>query len=142
VTKDQVTAFIERHADAWNRRSPDALCLDHAEAGVVVSPMFGRVQGRAHICSSYASLFAVFPDWEIRFETAIVDESRVAVPFSVNATHVGDFLGLPGTGRRCSFTGASLYELDGDMLIREERRVYDFTGLLAQLGVLRVKPAR
>jgi len=27
-------------------------------------------------------------------------------------------------------------------LIAAERRVYDFTGLLAQLGVLRVRPAR
>lgn len=142
MTRDQVTAFIARHADAWNRRAPDALCLDHAETGVVVSPMFGRVEGRPQICSSYASLFVVFPDWEIRFETPIVDGNRVAVPFSVNATHTGDFLGLPGTGRHCSFTGASLYEIDEEILIREERRVYDFTGLLAQLGVLRVKPAR
>jgi steroid delta-isomerase-like uncharacterized protein len=142
VTRDEVTAFIARHSDAWNRRSPDALCLDHAEKGLVVSPMFGRVEGRPQICSSYASLFTVFPDWEIRFEIAIVDGNRVAVPFSVSATHAGDFLGLPGTGRRCSFTGASLYEIDDEILIREERRVYDFTGLLAQLGVLRVKPAR
>lgn len=142
MTRDEIAAFVNRHADAWNRRSPDALCLDHAEDGIVVSPMFGRVEGRPQICSSYASLFAVFPDWEIRFEPPIVDGSRVAVPFSVSATHIGDFLGLPGTGRRCAFTGASLYELDPGMLIREERRVYDFTGLLAQLGVLRVRPAR
>jgi steroid delta-isomerase-like uncharacterized protein len=142
VTREQVTAFVERHAAAWNRRSPDDLCLNHAEGGVVVSPMFGRVEGRPQICSSYASLFTVFPDWEIRFEAPIVDGTRVAVPFSVTASHIGDFLGLPGTGRRCAFTGASLYEIEPGILIREERRVYDFTGLLAQLGVLRVKPAR
>ncbi len=62
--------------------------------------------------------------------------------FSVVATHQGDFMGFQGTGRRCSFEGVSLFELSADGLIAAERRVYDFTGLLAQLGVLRVRPAR
>ena len=51
-------------------------------------------------------------------------------------------MGFQGTGRRCSFEGVSLFELSADGLIAAERRVYDFTGLLAQLGVLRVRPAR
>jgi hypothetical protein len=51
-------------------------------------------------------------------------------------------MGLEGTGRRCSFEGASLFELSPELLIMSERRFYDFTGLLAQLGVLRVRPAR
>src|SRR5512133_4205478 len=72
MTKDPVAAFIDRHMEAWNQRSPDILCLDHAEDGVVLSPMFGRVQSRPQICASYASLFVVFPDWEIRFERPIV----------------------------------------------------------------------
>ena len=33
-----------------------------------------------------------------------------------------------------------LYRLD-DGLIAEERRIYDFTGLLMQVGVLKGKPA-
>jgi hypothetical protein len=35
----------------------------------------------------------------------------------------------------------SLFQL-GPTLIVGERRVYDFTGLLTQLGVLRVRPAK
>jgi predicted ester cyclase len=62
--------------------------------------------------------------------------------FSITATHKGDLMGLAGTGRRYAFEGVSLFELGADVLIREERRVYDFTRLLTQLGVLRVRPAR
>jgi hypothetical protein len=51
-------------------------------------------------------------------------------------------MGFQGTGRRCSFEGVSLFDLGQGGLISAERRVYDFTGLLAQLGVLRVMPAR
>lgn len=142
MTDDQIAAFISRHADGWNTRNPKALCHDHSGDGVVVSPMFGRVAGRPQICETYAALFAVFPDWQLRYDAPIVGGSRLAVFFSVAATHTGELMGLAGTGKRCAFEGVSLFELGADLLIREERRVYDFTGLLAQLGVLRLRPPR
>jgi steroid delta-isomerase-like uncharacterized protein len=142
MSSDAIRAFIERHTAAWNRLDAAGLSLGHAEDGIVVSPMFGRVEGRAGISGTYATLFSIFPDWEIRFDAPIADGTRVAVSFSVVATHQGDFMGFQGTGRRCSFEGVSLFELEPDGLIAAERRVYDFTGLLAQVGVLRVRPAR
>jgi predicted ester cyclase len=141
MTNDDIATFIGRHAGAWNRRDPAALCLNHAKDGVVISPMFGRVEGRAQIRGTYAALFAAFPDWEIRYDEPIVDGSRLAVSFSVNDTHEGEFMGLVGGGRRCTFEGVSLFHLGPDLLIAEERRTYDFTGLLTQLRVLRVRPA-
>ena len=140
MTNDQITAMIDRHIDGWNRRDPTALSLNHAEDGVVLSPMFARVEGRAQIRESYAALFVAFPDWQMRFDAPIVDGNRVAMPFSVTATHQGEFMGLAGSGRRGAFEGVSLYRLDADLLIKEERRIYDFTGLLARLGVLRIRP--
>jgi steroid delta-isomerase-like uncharacterized protein len=142
MTNGQIEAFIRRHAAGWNERDARGLASDHAEDGVVVSPMFHRVQGRPQIRLTYAGLFETFPDWQIRYEVPIVDGDRLAVLFSVTATHKGEFMGVPGTNRRCGFEGVSLYQLDPDFLIKEERRVYDFTGLLTQLGVLRVRPAR
>jgi steroid delta-isomerase-like uncharacterized protein len=141
VATDRLTSFIDRHTNAWNRHDTAALCDSHAVDGVVVSPMFARIEGRPKICASYSALFAVFPDWHIRFGTPIREGNRLAVSFTVSATHKGDFMGLPGTGRRCEFEGVSLFELDENLLIREERRVYDFTGVLTRLGVLKIKPA-
>lgn len=142
MTGEEIAALIGRHLDGWNRRDASALCLDHAEDGVIVSPMFARVQGRPQICGSYSALFAAFPDWQIRFDLPIVSGLRLAVYFSVAATHQGEFRGLAGTGRPCAFEGVSLFELGPDVLIKEERRFYDFTGLLMQLGVLGAGPSR
>src|SRR5512137_2437086 len=102
MRNDQIAAFIDRHANAWNRHDAKALCTDHAEDGVVISPMFSRVEGRAEICRTYAALFGVFPDWELRFEAPILDGARLAVLFSVVATHRGAFMGIPGSGKRCA----------------------------------------
>ena len=54
-------------------------------------------------------------------------------------THAGDFFGLAPTGRHVEVELALLMTLV-DGLVAEERRVYDFTGLLVQVGVLKAKP--
>jgi hypothetical protein len=48
---------------------------------------------------------------------------------------------LPGTNRRIEFRHSRLFRVDDDGLFAHERRIYDFTGLLVKVGVLRAKPA-
>src|SRR5512133_2158620 len=103
MTAGQMDTFIGRHVAAWNQRDPELLSSDHADLGVVVSPMFHTVKGRSEILRSYANLFAAFPDWQIRYDEPFVNGNRMAVFFSVAATHSGTFMGVPGTGRRCAF---------------------------------------
>lgn len=136
---ERLAAFIDRHAALWNTGDAAALSLDHTEDGLIVSPMFRRLEGRAQIHRSYEQLFESFPDWQLRYEAPIMDGQRVAVPFAVTATLEGEFMGVAASGRHCAFDGVSLFELSDHLLIKEERRFYDFTGLLTQLGVLRVR---
>lgn len=49
-------------------------------------------------------------------------------------------MGIPGSGRRVEFECVLIFDIE-DGLITRERRIYDFTGMLIQLGVLRGKPA-
>jgi len=139
MTREDMQAFCERRVEAWKRRDPAALAADHAERGTVVSPIYSKITGREAIQRSYESLFQSFPDWTMDNEPPLIDGDRVAVPFAAKATHAGRFMGLDGTGRRCEIHGVLLMDLTGGF-IAHERRVYDFTGLLIQLGVLRGKP--
>ena len=50
-------------------------------------------------------------------------------------------MGLPGSNRRFKIQGVRLFTM-ADGLVQHERRMYDFTGLLIQVGVLRGKPAK
>lgn len=50
-------------------------------------------------------------------------------------------MGLSGTGRTAQVTGVLVQRL-GEATIEEELRLYDFTALLVQVGVLRAKPGR
>ncbi len=105
-----------------------------------MSPIFRTVSGREAILQSYQSLFEVFPDWTYQSEDLLIHGNRVAEPFTAQATHVGEFMGLAGTRKKFHIQGVRLFELR-DNLIAHERRYYDFTGLLIQLGVLKGKPA-
>jgi hypothetical protein len=61
--------------------------------------------------------------------------------FSVTAKHVGEFMGLPGTNRLFTIQGVRIFDV-ANGFITHEKRMYDFTALLVQVGVLRARPAK
>lgn len=141
MTRQEIVAFFEGRQQAWLSRDADSLGAFHAEQGTIESPMFGRRQGRPAITDSYKALFATFPDWDFLAEELLVDNDRVAQPFTATATHVGTFMGIDGTNRRFKIQGVRLFTM-ANGLVQHERRMYDFTGLLIQIGILRGKPAK
>lgn len=141
MTREETAQFFEHHQRAWDARDVDTLARNHLAEGTIISPMFRTVHGAAAIRESYQSLFTTFPDWTFLNHQLLVDGDHVARPFVVAATHAGDFMGLPGSGKRFDIDGVQLFEMK-DGLIAYERRYYDFTGMLIELGILRAKPAR
>jgi predicted ester cyclase len=140
MSHEELVAFFSDRQKHWDARDATALAEGHSPDGRVVSPMWRERIGRDAILESYRQLFETFPDWELRGEPILVDGERVAQPFSATATLEGEFMGLPPTHRRCQIEGVRLYEMK-DGLIHVEKRMYDFTGLLIQVGVLRSRPA-
>jgi uncharacterized protein (TIGR02246 family) len=139
MTREEITAFFEARQAAWTARNADALAATHTLDGTAVSPMFGELKGRDEIADGYRRLFEAFPDWQVTPTDLIIDGDRVAQPFVSTATHIGEFMGLGGTNRHGRVEGVLLCTLK-DGLIAHERRQYDFTALLIQIGVLKSKP--
>ena len=103
--------------------------------------MFGVLHGRTAIEASYRDLFAAFSDWDIEQEELVIDGDRAVQVFTATATHVHDFFGLPGTGRKFEAHGMLFFQFEHGKIVFEQR-CYDFTSMLIQLGVLRAKPGR
>jgi predicted ester cyclase len=59
----------------------------------------------------------------------------VAARYMVQGTHRGEFLGIPGSGRRVTIQAVESYRLDGGKLA-EQWVVMDALGLLQQLGAV------
>ena len=142
LTRDDLQAIVERHLDAWRRHDVAALVGFHSADGIVESPMYGTRRGRTEIEEAYRALFKSFPDARMDRETILIDPPNVAIFFTVGATHGDEFFGLPGTDKHIDIRTARFMQFDAGGAIVHERRVYDFTGVLLQLGVLRAKPAK
>lgn len=140
MTRQQVLDVVARWQEAFARRDITVLAELYAESAVMASPLAGSVSGRDAVVKTTLSLLSAFPDTQFVSEPPLVDGERVAIVASASGTHVGTFLGIPPTGRHFQFSLVFLLELrDGHIV--HDRRVYDFTGFLVQLGVLKAKPA-
>ena len=84
-------------------------------------------------------MFNAFLDMTLTTDELMIDGDRVGQLLSIRATHVGEFLGLPPTGKPFHLNAVFLYALKDGKIVRE-RRIYDFTGMLVRIGVLKVKP--
>ncbi|MEX1130253.1 MAG: ester cyclase [Vicinamibacterales bacterium] len=135
-----IPTLLKRQDEAWKRRDPVALAAGYAEDAVVRSPMFPRAEGRSAIEQSFVSLFRIFPDWEVTLEEPCLNGNRAMQAGKVRATQKGEFMGIQGLGKRIEFDCVLIFDVQNGLITRE-RRIYDFTGMLIQLGVLRGKPA-
>jgi len=142
MTRTELQAVVEDYLETWSMRRPEEIARYHAVDGVAESPIYATLRGRTAIEEAARSFFTSFPDATQEIEATVIDPPNVAIFTRVNATHVNEFFGLPGSGRHIEFRHSRLIRINDDGLIVHERRIYDFTGLLVQIGVLRAKPGK
>jgi steroid delta-isomerase-like uncharacterized protein len=141
MTRAEIVGVLDRRADAWRRLDAETLAADYAEDAVVESPLAGgTTQGRDQIRQVFQTYFVAFPDLGMDVEEVLVDDQRAAVMATFTGTDRGGFMGMPATGRRVTIPVVFLYEFRDGKIVRD-RRVYDFTGMLVQVGTLKAKPA-
>jgi predicted ester cyclase len=139
LTREQLAEIFERRETAYAHLDVRALIADYSGAAVVESPLGGTQQGPAAIEAVLKELFEAFPDVKIRTSQLVIDGNHVAQLVSFEGTDLGRLLGMEPTGKSFRLRAALFYEFNGRLIVRE-RRVYDFTGLLVQIGVMKAKP--
>ena len=140
MTRDEVEKLFARRDAAWQRHDVAALAADHAEDGEVHSPLYGEVKGRKAVGESYAMWYASFPDAEYATESLLIDGNQAVQIVVMTGIHNGTFCGFAPTGKKFKMSCAFHFLLSEGKIAREVR-IYDFTSLLLQLGVLKAKPA-
>ena len=139
MERDQLERIFERRRLALEARDVTTLMKDYAEDCIVESPVAGVHTGKKTIEETMRAVFSSL-DAHIRQQSVLIDGDRAAVATVMEGKDVGEFLGLPPTGKSFRVPLVFLYELR-DGKITHERRIYDFTGLLLQIGLLKAKPA-
>ena len=139
MTRNVIAAIFERRLMAFDHQDAGALAADYTVDCVIESPSGGVHHGRAAAEQVLRSVIDAF-DVKMHQDALLIDGDSVAQILTIEGTDDGQFLGLPPTGKSFRVPAVFLYDLKDGQIARE-RRVYDFTGLLIQVGLLKAKPA-
>ena len=77
-----------------------------------------------------------FPDVISTIEDLIAEEDKVVARWRSRATHRGDYMGIPPSGKEVQFTGISFYLIE-EGKIAESWTEEDQFGLMRQIGAIR-----
>jgi len=105
-------AVIRRFYDElWNQWNVDV-------AEEIVAP---DVRFRGSLGTSFVGIDALkgyveqvrsaFPDWENQIDELIVAGDTIVARMAWSGTHAGELFGIPPTGRRVTYVGASIFRL-------------------------------
>lgn len=138
MTQDEIAAMFARRVEAYENLDAAALAADYADDARIDSPVTGA-HGKADAERNLRVVFDAFLDLKMTFEPPIIDGRHVALFATAEGTNIGGLMGLAPSGRHFKLTTAFFCELKDGKIVREQR-IYDFTGLLVQIGVLKAKP--
>jgi steroid delta-isomerase-like uncharacterized protein len=140
TSREDVVHLLARRHEAWARHDVTLIAEQHADTCVMDSHLEGPVTGRPAIRRLYEAWFGAFPDSGLAPEDVLIDDEHVAETAVLSGTDTGGFLGLPPTGKPFRLPVVWLFTVRHGQF-DYVRPVYDFTGMLVQIGVLKAKPA-
>jgi predicted ester cyclase len=139
MTREETGAFVKHRIEAYEDLDAATLAADYAADAVIETPSTGKHAGR-DAEKNLRVIFDAFLDLTMSVDDVVIDGDKVVTVHTVEGTHMQELFGLAPTGKRFQMATAFIYELK-DRKIIHEQRIYDFTGMLVQIGLLKARPA-
>jgi steroid delta-isomerase-like uncharacterized protein len=137
---EQNKNLIRRVVDEiWNGGKFDAIQEFVTDDFVIhASRPENELKGVKQVKEHYTKLHEAFPDIKFTITDQIAEEDKVVTHFKVDATHRGEFNGIPATGEKVSFTGIDIDRISDGKFVECWTRL-DELSLMQQLGVVPAK---
>ncbi len=74
------------------------------------------------------------PDLRFDVDDTITEKDKLVVYWTITGTHRGEFLGVPATNKKVSFSGITINQIRDGKII-ESTVIWDGLGLLEQFGI-------
>jgi steroid delta-isomerase-like uncharacterized protein len=119
--------------EVWGRgdmRAADEVLAEHF---IEHNPVPGQAPGREGHKQVLNAWRAAFPDLTITADEALADGDRVVLRWTAHATHQGELMGMPATGRRVTLSGIDILRIAGGRIV-ERWGEFNSGEMLQQLG--------
>jgi steroid delta-isomerase-like uncharacterized protein len=90
--------------------------------------------GREALKQAIPAFKAAFPDATATIQQLVAEGDKVMAHVQVNGTHQNEWMGVPGTGRRMTWTATSITRFNNEGRMAERWVIEDQLGMLQQLG--------
>lgn len=124
--------------EVWNDRRTetiDELLHEECVAYGLTDGLGQDVNNKEKFMSHFHAFSAAFPDVNVTVDETLADGDRVIARCTVRATHTGEGLGFPPTGRPVKISGMLLTKIK-DGQIAEVWNEFNFMDMYQQLGVI------
>ena len=129
-------AAVERHIQLENQHDLDGVISTFGDAARYDDePWDEHYNGRNQVRQFYKQLMTALPDLEIEVRQQHVAYEAIVVEVMIRGTQLGEWKGLPATGRRLDLPLCGIYTFDAADRLAGERIYYDRGTVLRQLGV-------
>jgi len=136
MSAEENRAVIHRFLEElFNGRDLDAIDRYIAEDYVdhVIPP--GIPPTRDGFKQFVGSFFTGLPDFHYTIDDVIATEDRVAVRLTAQGTQEGEFMGIPPTGKRATWSEIHIGRMQDGKIVEHWGQI-DNIGMLQQLGVI------
>lgn len=136
TTIEENEVIVQRYWDeVWNQKNDDALRELFAADEVHHWGIGDTTVGPDEFLTRIAAFRTAFPDFRIDITLVVREGDMIVSHYTATATHEGEWLGIPATGRRIEYTGVNTFRIACGK-IAESWGVANHLGLLQQIGGL------
>jgi steroid delta-isomerase-like uncharacterized protein len=137
---DQHTTIIDTWISEAINGGNLAVVDELAHPGYVYRNPSEELRGAEAVKGLFAAYRTGFPDFHVHVDERVADDERIIQAFTLTGTHLGEFMGIPATGKAIEVHGFVLSRF-ADGKIVEEWEVVDQLTFLEQLGVVELPDA-
>jgi steroid delta-isomerase-like uncharacterized protein len=126
---------VRREVAFWNGHDAGAAGEVYADSYVGHDPSGFHAGSFEQLKGSAAATFAAFPDLRLTADDVIVEGDMAVKRWTVHATHKGELMGIPATGKEIVVTGNNIFRIANGKIIECWAQM-DAMGMMQQLGVI------
>jgi steroid delta-isomerase-like uncharacterized protein len=135
MSLDENKAIALRYFDTWHTGDMEEAAALLAAGFVDHNPTPGFVPDKAGTLAFMRHFRGAFPDLRFTLEDILAEGDRVMDRWTMQATHLGEFLGIAATGRQVSLQGIDILRVVEGQIV-ESWHMENQLDALQQVGVL------
>jgi len=127
-------ALLDQHIRLENEHDLEGVLATFGYSAHYDDEAWGEhYEGSSGVRQFYKQLMKALPDLQIDVQRRHVTDEAILVEVVIRGTHLGEWRGLPATGRRVEFPLCGVYTFDAEERLAGERIYYDRATVLRQL---------